>query len=158
MHGVRVAVRLAVLTDAAQIAECLAELGYGTSAALVASRLGELAGSAADAVFVAVGPLGSGASGQAVLGVASVHVLPMFHAPGNVARLTALAVRREAQGLGVGRALVAAAEAFAWDVDCRRVEVTSGDHRPGAHAFYRALGYAEDERRFIKRRTDRGGS
>jgi GNAT superfamily N-acetyltransferase len=118
----------------------------------VAARLRELAGSAADAAFVAVGPLGGApGGGRVVLGVASVHVLPLFHAPGNLARLTALAVRREAQGLGVGRALVAAAEAFAWDADCRRLEVTSGDHRPGAHAFYRALGYAEDERRFVKR-------
>jgi hypothetical protein len=45
---------------------------------------------------------------------------------------------------------VAAAEAFAWKADCRRIEVTSGDHRPGAHVFYERLGYHIDERRFIK--------
>jgi hypothetical protein len=29
-----------------------------------------------------------------------------------------------------------------WElVDCRRLEVTSGDHRVGAHAFYERLGY-----------------
>ncbi|PYO92644.1 MAG: hypothetical protein DMD58_01460 [Gemmatimonadetes bacterium] len=50
-------------------------------------------------------------------------------------------------------ALVAAAEAFAWQRDCRRVEVTSGDHREDAHTFYRALGYEMDERRFIKHRS-----
>ncbi|CAA9336555.1 MAG: hypothetical protein AVDCRST_MAG40-2194, partial [uncultured Gemmatimonadaceae bacterium] len=66
------------------------------------------------------------------------------------------AVRAEAQGAGVGRALVGAVEAFAWAAGCRRVEVTSGDHRPAAHAFYRAAGYREDERRFVKPAPARG--
>ena len=51
---------------------------------------------------------------------------------------------------GVGRALVAAVERWAWSVSARRLQVTSGDHRPGAHAFYQAVGYALDERRFVK--------
>jgi GNAT superfamily N-acetyltransferase len=137
--------RRAAPGDAASIAECLAELGYGTPAALVGEKLAELAASRADAVFVAV----HAATGR-VLGVASVHLVPLFHAPGNLARITALAVRAAAQGAGVGRALVGAAEAFAWAAHCRRVEVTSGDHRPAAHAFYVRLGYQVDERRFIK--------
>ena len=128
--------------DAAEIALCLAELGYGTPATLVAAKLAGLAASDADAALVVDGPDG-------LLGVVSMHVIPLFHAPGNLGRITALAVRRGAWGGGVGRALVRAAEAYAWARDCRRVEVTSGDHRPGAHAFYRALGYAVDERRFI---------
>ena len=140
-----VPVRRAVLADASEIAACLAALGYGTPAALVAERLAVFAASAADAVFVA-----GGAPGTPQLGVVSAHALPLFHAPGRLVRLTALAVRDEAQGAGVGRALVAAAEEWAWSVDARRVEVTSGDHRPGAHAFYQALGYALDERRFVK--------
>ena len=139
------AIRWAEPSDVSQIAACLAELGYGTPAALVAAKLAELAGSSADAVFVAEEP-----SSADIVGVISVHVLPLFHAPGRLARITALSVRRAAQGVGVGRALVAAAEAFAWARDCRRIEVTSGDHRVGAHAFYQALGYALDERRFIK--------
>ena len=138
-------VRPAAPPDAAQIAACLAELGYGTPAALVRQKLAQLAASDADAVFVA-----HEEAGDAIVGVVSVHVIPLFHAPGSLARITALAVRRSAQGLGVGRALVAAAEAFAWGRDCRRVEVTSGDQRPGAHAFYEAVGYAVDERRFVR--------
>ena len=140
-----VTVRAAAAADAAEVAGCLAELGYGTPAEVVREKLVAVAASDADAVFVATDP----ASGT-VLGVASVHVLPLFHAPGSLGRLTALAVRRSAQRRGVGRALVAAAEGFAWAAGCARMEVTSGDHRPAAHAFYKALGYAEDERRFIK--------
>lgn len=43
------------------------------------------------------------------------------------------------------------AEQFFVQTDCVKVEVTSGDHRPEAHAFYQALGFKIDERRFIKR-------
>ena len=83
-------------------------------------KLVAVAASDADAVFVAIDP-----ASAAVLGVASVHVLPLFHAPGSLGRLTALAVRRSAQRRGVGRALVAAVEAFAWAAGCARMEVTS---------------------------------
>ncbi|OLD51200.1 MAG: hypothetical protein AUI63_00960 [Gemmatimonadetes bacterium 13_1_40CM_2_60_3] len=82
-----------------------------------------------------------------------MHLVPLFHAAGNLARLTALAVVPGHQRKGVGRALVTAAEAFAWEHDCRRVEVTSGDHREDAHRFYHALGYEMDERRFIKHQS-----
>lgn len=140
-----VSVRRADRADSSEIAACLAALGYGTPVGLVAERLEAFAASTADAVFVA-----GGAPGAPLLGVASAHVLPLFHAPGQLARLTALAVSGEAQGRGVGRALVAAVERWAWSVGARRLEVTSGDHRPGAHAFYQAVGYALDERRFVK--------
>lgn len=140
-----VPVRRAVASDADGIATCLAALGYGTPAALVAERLAAFDASVADTVWVA-----GDAAGTSLLGVASAHALPMFHVTGQLVRLTALAVRPEAQGRGVGRALVDAVEAWAWSVGARRIEVTSGDHRPGAHAFYVRCGYAEDERRFIK--------
>ena len=139
-----VTIRRAELREGAAIAACLASLGYDTSAELVGDKLAALTGSAADAVLVAVLP------SVGIVGVVSVHVLPLFHAPGNLARLTALAVRHDHQRSGVGRALVGAAEAFAWQRQCRRVEVTSGDHRPDAHEFYESLGYRTDERRFIK--------
>jgi len=143
-----VTVRPASLADAMEVANCLAELGYGTAVEVVTEKLIAVAASDAGAVFVA-----TGAASERMLGVASVHLLPLFHAPGSLARLTALAVRRSAQRRGVGRALLAAAEAFAWAAGCKRMEVTSGDHRPAAHAFYRAVGYIEDERRFIKHAT-----
>ncbi len=142
--------RRAEIADAEEIAGCLAALGYGTPAALVAERLREFAGGVADAVFVV-----GGSPGAPLLGVASAHVLPLFHAPGLLCRLTSLAVRAGAQGGGVGRQLVSAVEAWAWSQGACRVEVTSGDHRAGAHAFYEALGYCLDERRFLKHAPSR---
>jgi len=139
-------VRRAEAGDADGIAVCLAALGYATPTGLVAEKLSTL-GSSSDTVLVAEGPT------TGIVGVVSVHLVPLFHAPGSLARLTALAVVPGHQRKGAGRALVAAAEAFAWQRDCRRVEVTSGDHREDAHTFYRALGYEMDERRFIKHRS-----
>ena len=129
------------------LGRALAALGYGTSTTLVAEKLSALMGGSSDTVLVAEDPT------TGIVGVVSVHLVPLFHAAGNLARLTALAVLPGHQRKGVGRALVSAAEAFAWQRDCRRVEVTSGDHREDAHTFYRALGYEMDERRFIKHRS-----
>ena len=39
----------------------------------------------------------------------------------------------------LGRRLVAEPGEFAWNNDCARI--TSGDHRPYAHAFYETIGY-----------------
>jgi GNAT superfamily N-acetyltransferase len=139
-------VRRAEAGDATAIAVCLAALGYATPPALVAEKLSRLGGPS-DTVLVVEDPT------TGIVGVVSVHLVPLFHAAGNLARLTALAVVPQHQRKGVGRALVAAAEAFAWEHDCRRVEVTSGDHREDAHRFYHALGYEMDERRFIKHRS-----
>ncbi|WP_431636041.1 GNAT family N-acetyltransferase [Dyella sp. KULCS107] len=138
-------VRQALATDADDIAACLSALGYGTSASLVADRLASFVGSTMDAVFVA-----SSEGGTRLIGVISVHLLPLFHTPGLLGRITSLAVRPEARCAGVGKALVTAAEGWAWAAGVVRMEVTSGDHRAEAHAFYRAVGYALDERRFIK--------
>src|SRR6266511_2382221 len=143
----KVTIRSATPEDAGAIAGCLTALGYGTSGTLVAAKLSVTADSSVDTALVAE------YASAGIAGVVSVHVLPLFHAAGNLARLTALAVRPDHHRLGVGRALVAAAERFAWEHQCGRVEVTSGDHRENAHAFYQALGYSVDERRFIKHRS-----
>lgn len=138
-------VRRAELADATEIAACLSALGYGTTASLVTERLASFSKSLVDAVFVA------SVSGHVpLLGVVSVHLLPLFHAPGLLGRITSLAVSSEARSKGVGKALVAAAEEWAWSEGAQRMEVTSGDHRLAAHAFYQAVGYSLDERRFIK--------
>jgi ribosomal protein S18 acetylase RimI-like enzyme len=65
-------------------------------------------------------------------------------------RITALVVDAEARRLGVGRTLIDRAANYFRDRGCVHIEVTSADHRPGAHAFYRSVGFVEDERRFVK--------
>ena len=129
--------------DAPAVAELLAALGYSSPVALVEQRIAACADSAETAVFVAE-------SGQRVVGVISCHCIPLFHADGSLGRITSLVVAPDYRQRGLGRLLVCAAEEFAWVHGCLRVEVTSGDHRADAHAFYESLGYQLDCRRFIK--------
>jgi GNAT superfamily N-acetyltransferase len=56
------------------------------------------------------------------------------------------------KGRGIRKRLVAEAEEFAWENGCARIEIASGEHRVDAHAFYEAVGYKPDSRRFIKHR------
>ncbi|EJE52192.1 acetyltransferase, N-acetylglutamate synthase [Acidovorax sp. CF316] len=119
-------------------------MGYEASEALVVRKLAILAAQAGDNVLLAE------VDGR-VASVISLHVLELFRAEGRIGRITSLVVDAGQRGRGVGEALVAAADRFFTGQGCVRAEVTSGDHRPAAHAFYAAQGYAPDERRFLKR-------
>ena len=88
---------------------------------------------------------------ERIVGCLSAHAHELFHVPGRLGRITSMVVDANARGHGVGRALVDRAMAFFQERGCVRVEVTSGDHRPGAHVFYQSVGFIVDERRFVKR-------
>ena len=141
----RVLIREATTADAPGLVPVLSSLGYPASEEFLQSKLHELSGGTDDHVLVAT------LDGQLV-GVLSFHRIPLFHAGGYAGRITLLAVLPLARRSGVGRGLVSAAEQFGWTHDCARIEVTSGDHRAGAHAFYVRVGYQADERRFLKHR------
>jgi GNAT superfamily N-acetyltransferase len=129
--------------DAPAVAELLVALGYLSAVAQIERRIADSAASPDTAVFVAE-------SMNRIVGVLSFHCIPLFHADGSLGRITSLVVAPDYRQRGVGRLLVGAAEAFARTHGCSRVEVTSGDHRPDAHAFYQHLGYRLDSRRFVK--------
>ena len=61
-----------------------------------------------------------------------------------------LAVAAEAERTGVGRALVAAAEAWTRSHGLRRLTLDTGAANLRARAFYRALGYLEEDVRLSK--------
>jgi N-acetylglutamate synthase-like GNAT family acetyltransferase len=137
-------IRSAKTSDAGKIADLLAQLGYVASPTLVVSKITVLASSPNDVVLVAENE-------GIIVGVISLHVTELFHAPGRIGRITALVIASDRRGEGVGKLLTEAADAFFRSTGCVRAEVTSGDHRSEAHAFYQAQGYMPDERRFIKR-------
>jgi GNAT superfamily N-acetyltransferase len=137
-------IRRAERADATQIATCLLSLGYGASAELVEAKLASF-GEATDAVLVAC-------EHALIVGVVSIHITPLFHAPGHLARVTALSIREGHQRRGIGKSLMAAAEQWSWATGAARIDLTSGNHRPKAHRFYESLGYGTDSRRFVKNR------
>jgi GNAT superfamily N-acetyltransferase len=139
-------VRRAVRTDAQFIAALMLQLGYDAPADLVIGKLDRFENSADNVVFVAD-------AGDRLLGCVSAHALELFHVQGRLGRITSLVVDQSARGSGVGQALVAAATRFCADIGCIRIEVTSGEHRPAAHSFYKAIGFEEDERRYVMRLT-----
>lgn len=133
----------ATIDDADSIAALMHQLGYPTTKALVQIKLAAFAGRAMDRVLVA-------REDGSVVGVISLHVQDLFHQEGCLGRITSFVINERARGRGVGGMLVRAADDFFVASGCRRAEVTSGDHRPMAHAFYQQQGYQEDERRFVK--------
>ncbi len=140
-------IRLATQNDADSICVLLAELGYPSSLVDVRRRMEQLE-TDHDWVFV------SEREGAGIVGLIGVHAMRLLHTDGLIARITALVVKDDARGSGAGRELVMAARMFARQTGCTRMEVTSGDRRTDAHAFYEKLGFREDERRYV---MDLGG-
>ncbi len=136
-------VRLADQRDADALSRLMGELGYDASSELIQAKLHALGAHDADRVIVAE-------SDGVVAGVVSCHVIPLFHQTGCLGRITSFVVGDGFRGAGVGRKLLEAAERFFQDSGCVRAEVSSGDQRLAAHEFYRACGFEEAERRFIK--------
>jgi GNAT superfamily N-acetyltransferase len=136
-------IRQALLGDAAGFPKLMTELGYPVTERFVRERLAQLASGAGDVVFIA------DCAGE-IVGFLSFHVIPLFHVEGNLGRITALVVSSRFRRRGIGQKLVTAAEEYAWAHGCVRVEITSGDHRADAHAFYEAVGYRQETRRFLK--------
>ncbi|WP_414940618.1 GNAT family N-acetyltransferase [Amycolatopsis sp. cmx-11-51] len=141
-------IRPARTTDAPAVTALLAELGYpDNSEAGVRRRLERWSRHPEGAAFVAE-------SDGTVVGVVAVVAIPFLEKEGSGGRIVALVVDGAQRGAGIGRELVAAAEAEALRLGCNTMEVTSSRHRTGAHAFYRARGYqdrCEDSARFVRR-------
>jgi GNAT superfamily N-acetyltransferase len=62
-------------------------------------------------------------------------------------RIVALAVDTDHQRSGLARRLLGAVEAWARELGCRDLEITSARSRDGAHAFYEALGFTNQYER-----------
>jgi GNAT superfamily N-acetyltransferase len=143
------AVRPATPADAPVVAELLGHLGYPAAADAIPPRLARLrAKSDAEALVATLGP--------DVVGLATVHARDVLHHAAPVVQLTALVVPPERRGIGIGRALVAAVQAWAAERGADRLVVTTALHRADAPKFYERLGFEHTGRRYVRRLAAHG--
>jgi len=120
--------------DAAEIARLCSELGYPATAAQVAPRLRTLSDGTRYLVLVAAAPQ------RRLLGWMVAEQRVSLES-GAMAEITGLVVDAKARRQGVGRALVAAAEAWARRRGLAAICVRSNVTRTESHPFYEGVGY-----------------
>jgi N-acetylglutamate synthase-like GNAT family acetyltransferase len=138
-----VSLRLASRGDLDPLAGLLAELGYPPEREQLAERLDRLLSDPAVEIHVAE------RDGR-VVGFATLHVLELIERP-PIGRLSAIVVTVPERRRGVGAELIERIETAAVARGCDRLELTSGNWRVDAHAFYRSLGFEPAPQRFLKR-------
>ncbi len=133
-------------TDAAAVAELAGQLGYPSTTGQVELRIAAVEVHGPAAALVAEGPRGD------VLGWIHAYVVHGIESDPHV-EIGGLVVDEGSRGRGVGRALLAAAEAWAAGQGLREVALRSNVIRERAHEFYRRLGYdcPKTQHRFRKR-------
>lgn len=140
----RVTIRDASDRDAAALADLMTQLGYPTSANQMLERLRPLLAHEDYATLVAE-------SEGAVVGMAGVCTGLHYARDGSYGRIVALVVDERHRGRGVGKALVAHAEAWIRSRSGESVIVNTRATRADAHRFYRGLGFTKTGIRFVKK-------
>lgn len=127
--------------DAPDLADLLTLLGYPTDAATVGERFANL--SPQHHTLVAE-------SGNGIAGFIGLLKVQTYEHPIPIGYILAFSVSEAHQRQGIGRALLAAAEAYFRSEGITDIRVNSGLHREEAHRFYQAMGYQNTGLRFRK--------
>jgi len=131
MKGIRI--REAVKADAPRLAALAGQLGYPCDEASVRERMGRYLGASDRVILVA------DSEGVAVAWT-SMEVVDHFYTESCV-ELSGFVVDEAARGLGVGAALMTAAEAWARGSGKRLLRLRTNVIRAGARSFYERLGF-----------------
>ncbi len=131
--------------DAPAIARLLGELGYPASATAMGARIERFARDPASRLQVA------DLRAAGVVGLVGTHIVPRLDADACTCRITDIVVLAAHRRSGIGSALLAAAEREARRAGAPRLDLSSGDWRPDAHAFYASHGFETRARSFTKR-------
>lgn len=136
MSGGRKEVRVVAMAAAhlPAVTGLAADLGYADQAAGVAGRFAALKDDPDHGLLVAV-------DGEVVVGFLHVAARRALHTD-HSAQVLAMAVAASHRRRGVGRTLLAEAEAWAAERGLASVMLYSAERRDDAHGFYAALGYA----------------
>lgn len=139
----RVRIRDARPGDAEAISHLVTELGYPADPAEITPRLEALHRNGHAVAYVAE-------VDSSVVGLATAHVWVGIHATRPVGWLTSLVVSSESHNMGVGKALVAAAEKWLRSQGAERMNLTSALRRREAHEFYKHIGFEHTGVRLTK--------
>lgn len=139
----KIIIRDAEKSDAAVMSNMIKELGYEISLEHLHKEITRFSKKKNDRIMVAE-------LDTEVVGMLSLHIMPLLHREKNLCRITALVVNSTHRRKYIGQRLMEMAEAYGRANDCGYVEITSGIQRDDAHAFYMHLGYEERSKRFIK--------
>jgi GNAT superfamily N-acetyltransferase len=130
------------IDDVEAIGPLLEQLGHPSTEEQIRTRLARLMDDPNSLVLVAE-------RDGAVIGLAAADLtLQLERDPS--CRLTALVVDESERRNGTGHVLTSAVEEWARGQGAFRVELTSAHERTVAHAFYEAIGYHEQSKRFVK--------
>ncbi|MFS9095824.1 GNAT family N-acetyltransferase [Streptococcus australis] len=134
-------------TDTGSIYEINKEaLGYDFSPEETASQLAKLSQDPHHFLLGYEDP-----ASHALLGYVHAEVYESLYSNAGF-NILALAVLRQMQGKGIGKALLEGLEQETEKRGYKFIRLNSADHRIGAHAFYEQVGYTCDklQKRFIK--------
>jgi GNAT superfamily N-acetyltransferase len=123
------------LEDAAEIAELSGQLGYPVSVSEMSGRLSRALDDPDYGITVAESTDGS------LLGWIGMEFRFLLEL-GEEVEIVGLVVRQGARRLGIGKALLAAAEEWARRRGQESIRVRSNVTRPESHPFYERMGYA----------------
>lgn len=135
-------IRAATREDSAALARLITPLGYSIDQADVETVWSAWTAEGNNALVAA--------EQGSILGVVTLHRMTVLHRRKAVGRITSLAVDPTAQGRGIGRRLVEAAEAALAAGGCGLIEVTSHARRVEAHEFYEHLEFKRTGFRFAR--------
>lgn len=136
-----VTIRDATLRDAEAIARLAAQLGYPSSGAEIAARMGKYEGNADERVVVAE------LSGQVVawtsLGLADHFYTPLY------VEISGLIVDEQVRGKGIGALLIAEARRWADSKGVGLIRLRANVVRKDAHRFYEREGFRKAKEQFV---------
>jgi ribosomal protein S18 acetylase RimI-like enzyme len=136
-------IRDAELGDAAQLAALMCELGYETDHTEMETRLKSILSNPTYKTFVAI-------MDGSVRGMIGTVTYPSYEHNDPGGRILALVTSSATRRLGIGRALIAAAEKDFVQRGIKRVALNTQLSREDAHKFYESLGYERHGWRFVK--------
>lgn len=132
--------------DARAVARLLVEMGYPTTREAAAAHIERFARDHASRLQVA-----DLRGAEQVVGLVATHIVPRLDDDAFTCRVTDIVVALAQRRTGIGSALLAAAELDARRAGAPRLDLSSGDWRPDAHAFYIRHGFETRARSFTER-------